>query len=523
MERRQDAAFVASVAALAGTTIAALVAVRRYRCRQQRRLLLSPEGPPVHLTKDEVIRLRSRHCADNLTVSYANTEPLMIMRGKGSRLFDEKGVSYLDTRNNVCHVGHCHPFVVRAVQEQVALLNTNTRYLHPNMVRLAERLARLLPDPLEKVFFCNSGSEANDLALRLARAYSGSTNTIVVERAYHGHTLATLEVSPYKFEGNPEYDPLYVRRGVTTAAATNVLKSPSYHIWQVPCPDVYRGKHRDWTTAGREYAFYVQEACRAYQGAGQKVRAFIVEGGMSVAGCVLPPPGYLESCAKAVREAGGLYVADEVQTGFGRLGSSSYWAFQYRHSPEDPEVVPDIVTVGKPFGNGIPLAAVITTPQVAAAFERCGVELFNTFAGSPVATAAGLAVLQSIEDDRLVENAEEVGAFMKTKFQQLGDRLHLIGDVRGSGLFLGVELVRDRLTHEPAPTETSFICSVLKSKYKILTSIDGFHDNVVVIKPPMVFSRADAKYFLECFEKAATEDLSNAPTEMFESFSKTPT
>lgn len=382
------------------------------------------------------------------------------------------------------------------------------------MVTLAERLANLLPDPLEVVFFCNSGSEANDLALRLARAYSGgSTNTIVVERAYHGHTLATLECSPYKFEHNPEY------RLVESPAAKNNLPSPGKHIWQVPCPDVYRGKHRDFETAGKEYAAYVEEACRAYQESGQKVRAFIVEGGMSVAGCVLPPPGYLHACAQAVRQAGGLYIADEIQTGLGRLGSC-FWAFQHKYSPAEPDVIPDIVTVGKPFGNGMCLAAVITSREVVSAFEECGVEYFNTFAGNPVCAAAGLAVLDTIEEERLVENAIEVGAFMKAKFQELQERLSIIGDIRGSGLFLAIELVRNRHSLEPAVEETSVICSILKSKYHILTSIDGKHDNVIMVKPPMVFSRDDAIYFVLSFENAVNFDL--AETDL-NSISKTPT
>jgi ethanolamine-phosphate phospho-lyase len=228
-------------------------------------------------------------------------------------LIDEQGIAYLDTRNNVAHCGHSHPHVIRAVQDQIRLLNTNTRYLHPNVTILAQRLVQLLPsDSLNVVFFCNSGSEANDLALRLARAYSGgSENTIVVDRAYHGHTIAVLEVSPCKYGMGKEY-----------------IHSPERKasIWKVPCPDVYRGEYRDPATAGEKYAMTVQEACRHYQEKGETVRAFIIEGGMSVGGVVLPPRGYLRRCAEAVRAAGGLYIADEVQTGFGRLGSCM-WAF----------------------------------------------------------------------------------------------------------------------------------------------------------------------------------------------------
>lgn len=356
------------------------------------------------------------------------------------------------------------------------------------MATLAERLVGMLPDPLEVVFFCNSGSEANDLALRLARAYSdGSENTIVVDRAYHGHTLGTLQVSPYKYEKGKEH-----------------IHTDSSTIYKVPCPDTYRGAHRDPTTAGKMYASYVEEGCKQFQSKGEKVRAFIVEGGMSVAGVILPPPGYLPACADAVRSAGGLYIADEVQTGLGRLGSSM-WAFEYNDN-----ITPDIVTLGKPFGNGMPLAATVTTRKVASAFENCGIEYFNTFGGNPVCAAAGVAVLEVLGRENLQEHALEVGTYLKEQFELLQQKIDLIGDVRGSGLFLGIELVRNRSTLEPATVETSFICSVLKSKYHILTSIDGQYDNVIVIKPPMVFSKQDSDDFISSFERAVTVDLPGA-------------
>jgi 4-aminobutyrate aminotransferase-like enzyme len=210
-----------------------------------------------------------------VSVSYANSGGIMMMEGQGSRLIDETGRSYLDTRNNVCHVGHCHPKVVQAVSRQVAMLNTNTRYLHPNVCKLAERLCRKCPDPLEVVVFVNSGSEANDLALRLARAFTHSKNTIVVDGAYHGHTLGTLEISPYKYEHSKEFTLTNQGRG------RGSYKTPSSHIWKVPCPDTYRGPHRG-ENAGKEYANYVKEACDYFQSVGESVGAFIMEGGMSV-------------------------------------------------------------------------------------------------------------------------------------------------------------------------------------------------------------------------------------------------
>jgi ethanolamine-phosphate phospho-lyase len=398
-----------------------------------------------------------------------------------------------DTRNNVCHVGHQHPTVVEAVQRQVASLNTNTRYLHPNAALLAKRLAHLLPDPLEVVFFVNSGSEANDLALRLARAYSGTKNTIVVERAYHGHTFAVTEISPYKFENTGEMK--LVQNGPHM--------TPGQHIWKVPCPDTYRGPHKDPETAGKLYADYIKEACQTYQEErGEKVSVFIIESGMSIAGVIMPPKNYFRHAAKFVRDAGGLFIADEVQTGFGRFGEC-FWGFQYQND----DVVPDIVTMAKPMGNGMPLAAVATTRKVAEAFEAIGSEYFNTFGGNPVCAAAGLAVLDVIESEGLQAKAKEVGGYLKSKFQALKERLDIIGDIRGCGFFLGIELVRDLQTQEPATEETSFICTKLKEKYSILTSIDGPHDNVLVVKPPMVFSKADADEFVGCFEKVVLVDL----------------
>jgi len=366
-------------------------------------------------------------------------------------------------------------------------------------------LTEKLPDQLHKVIFVNSGSEANDLALRLARAYTGSRNTIVVDGAYHGHTLSVLEVSPYKYEHSKEFS-------LTT---NGTYRTPGHHIWKVPCPDVYRGKHTG-DDAGSQYASYVRDACSFYKEKGEKVGAFIIEGGMSVAGVILPPQAFLRESIAAVRSVGGVYIADEVQTGFGRLGTS-YWAFE--HGGQD--VIPDIVTVGKPFGNGIPLAAVVTTEKVANAFLDMNVEYFATFAGNPVACAAGLSVMDIVERDELQHHALTVGNYLKTKFEELKSRVQLIGDVRGSGLFLGIELVRNRATKEPATLETSFICTQLKKEYFVLSSIDGLHDNVIVIKPPLVFSKADADLFVESFEQAVSDLLEVGDD--IHSMAKTPT
>jgi ethanolamine-phosphate phospho-lyase len=467
------------------------------------------------LSKDKVAQLRSEHFSKSVSVSYANSGPLMIVKGRGTKLIDESGVEYLDTRNNVAHVGHSHPHVVQAIQTQVATLNTNTRYLHPNISLLASRLAAMFPDPLSKVFFVNSGSEANDLALRLARAYTKSVNTIVVDGAYHGHTLATLQVSPYKYESSQEFT---LQAQSASSPSSKRRSTPNPSIYQVPCPDTYRGEYRDQSTAGAQYAKYVQEACRQYQSQGESVGAFILESGMSVAGVILPPPEYIRKSVEAVRQAGGVYIADEVQTGFGRLGSCR-WAFEYG----DENVVPDIVTVGKPFGNGMPLGAVITSPKIAAAFESMGVEYFNTFGGNPVCAAAGLAMLDVLEQEQLQTHALEMGQYLQSKFRELQNKagLDIIGHVRGSGLFLGIELVRSQTTLEPATRETSFLCTTLKERYRVLSSIDGLHDNVLVVKPPMSFSKDDADYFVQSFAQAVG-DLRKLG-DGIEKISKTPT
>ncbi len=457
----------------------------------------SREIQPEQLTLEEVEALRRKHFCPSVSISYSNSEPLMIVSGSKARLTDHLGRSYLDTRNNVNIVGHQHPYVIQKIQQQVQTLNTNTRYLHPNVSLLAKRLSDLLPQPLTKVFFVNSGSEANDLALRLARAYSKSKNFICVDHAYHGHTLATLEVSPYKYKKSKEFKD----------------KSPGDHIFQVPCPDIYRGPHRGPDAAER-YSAYVREACDKIVNRGEKLAAFIIEGGMSVGGVILPPPNYFEMCSHAVRSAGGIVITDEIQTGLGRLGETR-WAFQHGNST----MIPDVVTIGKPFGNGMPLAAVVTTEEVSDAFVSMDVEYFNTFGGNPVSAAAGLAVLDVIENEGLVQNASTVGAYLVQRFQELRKEIDLIGDIRGSGLFIGIELVRDVLTLEPATLETSFICSTLKKKYRILTSVDGPYDSVLVVKPPLVFNQDDVDEFVTAFSNAV-EDLAYVD---MKSISKTPT
>eukprot|EP00668_Euglena_longa_P014661 GGOE01018660.1.p1 GENE.GGOE01018660.1~~GGOE01018660.1.p1 ORF type:complete len:451 (-),score=108.98 GGOE01018660.1:48-1400(-) len=424
------------------------------------------QSPPETqvLSKEDVQHLRAKLLCPALTTSYSNTGPLMIMKGKGVYLYDEHGQSYLDTRNNVAHVGHAHPTVAAAIADQAAELSTNTRYLHPNLVLLAEKLLAKCPPPLKRVIFVNSGSEANDLALRLAWAHTRNQDIVVLDRAYHGHTATTINVSPYKAEGK---------------GGSGLPK----WVHKVSCPDTYRGPHRG-PDAAQKYADEVKSVCDRV---GQ-VAAFIMESGLSVGGVILPPAGYLPAVYKAVRAAGGICIADEVQTGFGRFGTH-FWAF------EEQGVVPDIITLGKPIGNGMPLAAVVTTEEISTSFHN-GMEYFNTFGGNTLSCAAGLAVLDVLEKEGLQAHALEVGTYLKSRLQALSQGQSLIGQVRGQGLFIGIEFVQDRKSLAPATTETSVICSRLKEIHRILTSIDGPHANVLVLKPPLCFSFTDANRFV---------------------------
>jgi 4-aminobutyrate aminotransferase-like enzyme/Ser/Thr protein kinase RdoA (MazF antagonist) len=433
--------------------------------------------PPNEPTKAETLAARKKYFGGNLSIAYR--DPLKIVRGWRQYLYDETGRAYLDVYNNVPLVGHSHPKVVRAAQQQMALLNTNTRYLHDNIIRYAERLTELTPEPLSVCFFLNSASEANELALRLARAHTGAEDVIALEAAYHGNTTSLIDISPYKFNG-----------------PGGKGRKPWVHI--APLADDYRGPYkRDDREAGRKYALAVAEIIDRITAGGGRFAAYIAETLPSVGGQIVFPPGYLAEVYRQVRAAGAVCIADEVQVGFGRLGSH-FWGF------ETQGVVPDIVVLGKPIGNAHPLAAVITTPQIAASFHN-GMEFFSTFGGNPVSCAVGLAVLDVLQEERLQENALTVGEQLLAGLCALMDRYPLIGDVRGSGFFLGVELVRDRRTLEPAAEEASYIVNRLR-EYGVLAGTDGPLHNVLKLRPPMVFSGADADFFLRTMEEILSED-----------------
>jgi 4-aminobutyrate aminotransferase-like enzyme/Ser/Thr protein kinase RdoA (MazF antagonist) len=403
----------------------------------------------------ELLMARRNHLGPSLSISYR--QPLHITHGWRQQLFSAEGRGYLDCVNNVAHVGHSHPRVNEAALAQMRKLNTNTRYLHDNLAEYIERLTATLPAPLSVVYLVCSGSEANELALRLAQAHTGRDHVIVVDTAYHGNTNALIDLSPYKFNGPGG-------------------RGKPAHVEVVPMPDVYRGGFRG-----------AEDVRDAVGRAGGRVAAFFCESALSCAGQIILPPGYLRDAFTVAREAGGVCVADEVQTGFGRAGSH-FWMF------ETQGVVPDIVTLGKPIGNGHPMGAVITTPEIAASFAN-GMEYFNTFGGNPVSCAVGLAVLDVIRDEGLQENARDAGTYLLDGLRGLAGRHAIIGDVRGQGLFLGIEFVRDRETKEPAATEAAEIVEAMKNR-GILLSTDGPMHNVIKIKPPMVFGRADADWVI---------------------------
>ena len=408
----------------------------------------------------DLLARRRRYIGPSLSIAYR--EPLKVVRGRAQFLIDDRGRAFLDLVNNVCHVGHCHPRVVEAASRQMAVLNTNTRYLHDNLVEYAERLSATLPAGLDVCFFVNSGTEANELALRLAMAHTGRRDLLVVDGAYHGHTAGLIAASPYKFMG----------RGGSGAP------EPWVHV--VPMPDGYRGKHRGYDRAAG--VAYGDEVGQVIEKAGAPIAAFLTESLQSCGGQIVPPPGYLETAFRHVRAAGGVCIADEVQTGFGRVGTD-FWAF------ETQSVVPDLVVTGKPIGNGHPMGAVVTTRAIAESFAN-GMEFFSTFGGNPVSCAVGLAVLDVIRDEGLQAHALEVGTRFLDGLRGLMSRHEIIGEVRGTGLFIGVELVRDRRTLEPATSEADDLINRLQRR-GILLSTDGPHHNVLKIKPPMVVTAGD--------------------------------
>lgn len=435
---------------------------------------------PPELSYEETLKFRKLHIGPSCSLFFSQ-QPLKIVRAKGQYMYDDQGNRYLDCINNVAHVGHCHPEVVAAETSQAATLNTNSRFLNDNLVLYARKLTSLFPDPLSVCFFVNSGSEANDLALQLAKCHTNQQNVITVDHAYHGHLSDVLAISPYKFNHRANF------------------KLPDW-VHVAPSPDSYRGMYTSEKYSDEELGrLYSAEVNKLVEKVDGNVAAFIIESLQSCAGQVMLPKGYLRQVYKYVRDAGGVCIADEVQVGFGRVGTH-WWAFQL----QGDDVVPDIVTLGKPMGNGHPTSAVITTPQIAASFYAVQEEWFSTFGGNPVSSAIASAVVDVIERENLIEHARLVGEHLVRLLEPLKLKHTLIGDIRGFGLFVGIELVKDRTTKDPATEEAKHILAQMKFKYIIL-SRDGPHENVLKLKPPMQFNKQDAEFFVKMLDEILTQ------------------
>lgn len=393
-------------------------------------------------------------------------EPLHLVRGEGVFLHDASGEKYLDAYNNVASVGHCHPRVVEAITAQTAVLNTHTRYLHEGIVDYAETLTATFPDALSQAMFTCTGSEANDLAVRIARFVTGGTGIIATELAYHGLTSAVAEFSP--------------------SLGESVTLGP--HVRTVPAPDSYRHSPGEMMEKfGRE----VEAAIADLKRHGIRPAMLITDTIFSSDGIFAGPKGFLKPAVDAIHAAGGLFVADEVQPGFGRTGEAM-WGFE-RHG-----VAPDMVTIGKPMGNGYPMAGIVLRPEVIAEFGPRA-RYFNTFGGNPVAAAAGKAVLDTIRIEDLQQNALEVGNHLMEGLRTLARSHPAIGDVRGSGLFVGVEIVSDPATKQADAALTTRIVNGLRRR-RVLISASGPRANVLKIRPPLVFSRENADMLLEALE-----------------------
>jgi 4-aminobutyrate aminotransferase-like enzyme/Ser/Thr protein kinase RdoA (MazF antagonist) len=427
---------------------------------------------PGATLQQSLLARRQRVTLGNQKLSYRN--PLHLVRGAGHFMYDADGVEYLDAYNNVPHVGHAHPRVTEAVARQMATLNTNTRYLQDIHVEYAERMLSLMPPQFARIVFLSSGSEANELALRLARAATNARDMIVMDHGYHGNTTGAMDISPYKFM-HP--------KGSGNA--------PDW-VHVTPQPDVYRGSHRGEGAAAR-YVSDFRSVLETVTRSGRKLAGFISECAPSVGGQIVLPPGYLNAVYAMVREAGGVCIADDVQTGLGRLGHW-FWGF------EQQDAAPDIAVWGKPLGNGFPLAAVAMTDRIAEAFAE-GPEFFATFGGSSAACAAGAAVLDVLRDEELAARARDTGHFLLNGLHSLAQRHKIIGDVRGFGLFLGVDLVRDRTGRNAATAEAGMIVNFLRDRH-VLLGVEGPDNNVLKIRPPMTFDMTAAAQLLTRLDEA---------------------
>ena len=421
------------------------------------------------IKKSILQKLRQDYLSPSLSLSYE--EPLHIVKGVAQYLYDKDGKKYLDAINNIQHVGHCHPRIIEAAYIQSKKLNTNTRYLDEVIVNYAKAITSKLPNDLNICFFTNSGSESNDLALRLARNYTLNPETIVFDGAYHGHLISLIEISPYKYNspgwsGRPDF------------------------VHAIPMPDSFRGKYRGSDTGGK-YANELKKMLNEIKSNVGKPATFIAESVMGCGGQIIPPKAFFKKAYQMIKNSGGICIADEVQIGFGRLGQN-FWGFEFQN------IKPDIITLGKSIGNGHPLSMVITNKKIADRFNN-GMEYFNSFGGNPVSCAIGHEVLNVIKEERLQQNAHKVGTFLKKMLTELKHRHSIIGDVRGEGLFLGVELIKDKKSLDPEKDKTHYLVNQMKKK-GILLSADGPDHNVIKIKPPLVFNKDNATFLVETMD-----------------------
>lgn len=410
---------------------------------------------------------RSQVLGESYRLFYRN--PVHLVKGQGQYLWDAAGHKYLDVYNNVASIGHCHPAVIEAVNEQMKMLNTHTRYLHENILNYTEELLKTTPSEIDRAMYMCTGSEANDLAIRIAREYSGGTGIIVSQEAYHGTSELTSGCSPALGSGQ-------------ALAATTRL---------VPAPDAYRIAADD---LGDWFAAQIQQQIDDMNANGIKFAGFLADSIFSSDGVMPNPVGFLKKAVDVVHANGGIFIADEVQPGFARTGDS-FWGFG-RHG-----VVPDIITTGKPMGNGIPVSGLLAKSDVLAAFSD-NIPYFNTFGGNPVSMAAAQAVLKVIHDEDLQAHSKYVGAKLQTELSKLMDIHECVGDVRGAGLFIGFELVKDRDSKSPDKALALNLIEELRNTHRVLTSVAGPYGNVLKLRPPLAFQEHDIDWLVSALDQS---------------------
>lgn len=429
---------------------------------------------PIEDSVDHLLQMRKERLGYNLSISYKN--PLLIQRGMYQYLLDHTGRRYLDTVNNVAHCGHEHPRIIKRGQAQMAVLNTNTRYLHDTILELTEKLTSRLDPGLSVCYFTNSGTEANELAIRLAKTYTRQKDILTLQWAYHGNSELMVDLSSYKFDR---------KGGKGKPANTHVISMP----------DPYRGIYSKSEDPNALYLGEIINILNQLRQIGKAPAAFFAEAILSCGGQIVLPQGFMQKAIQWVRDAGGLYIADEVQTGLGRIGSH-FCAYSLY------DIIPDIVTFGKPLGNGHPIGAVVCRPEIASAFNN-GMEYFNTFGGNPVSCSIASEVLNILSEEKLMYQAKTVGEYLKGELEMLKSQFSILGDIRGYGYFLGAEFIKEA---KPGTLQASYFVERMKSK-GILMSTDGPDDNVIKFKPPMCFNHQDASFLLEGFNKILREDF----------------